>query len=79
MIAWIIEKDLWNQVYNGVAPIHSLRKELYERNHEELGIPLPASYRPKSLGQDRLISSQKILQTGFEFEFTDPLGFTYGD
>jgi hypothetical protein len=79
MIGWIIEKELWNQVYNGVAPIHSLRKELYERNHQELGIPLPASFQVAIPVQDRLISSQKIVQTGFEFEFPDPLGFVYGD
>jgi nucleoside-diphosphate-sugar epimerase len=77
MIGWIIEKELWNQIFNGVAPIHSLRKELYERNHEELGIPLPASYRPKSLDQDRLISSQRILETGFQFDFPNPINFSY--
>lgn len=77
MLAWIIEKSLWNEVYNGVAPIHSLRKEIYERNHQDLGFPLPASYQLANPGEDRLISGKKILATEFQFEFPDPLDFKY--
>ncbi len=77
ILAWIIEKGLWNEVYNGVAPIHSLRKEIYERNHQDLGFPLPASYQQANPGEDRLISGKKILETGFKFEFPDPLEFKY--
>lgn len=77
MLAWIIEKGIWNEVYNGVAPIHSLRKDIYERNHQDLGFPLPASYQQATQGQDRLISGKKILKSGFQFEFPDPLDFKY--
>lgn len=77
MLSWIIEKELWNQVYNGVAPIHSIRKDIYERNHLEYGVPLPVSYQPFVQDLDRLISSDKIIQTGFQFVFPDPLDFSY--
>jgi len=76
-LAWIIEKDLWNEIYNGVAPIHSLRKDIYERNHQDLGFDLPASYQQANPAEDRLISGNKILETGFHFEFSDPLDFKY--
>lgn len=77
ILAWVIEKELWNQTFNGVAPIHPLRKEIYEKNAAELGIAPPASYQNEPEGNDRLIDSGKIVKTGFEFEFPDPLGFLY--
>lgn len=77
ILTWIIEKGLWNETFNGVAPIHPLRREIYEKNAKELGIAPPASYQNEPEGNDRLIDSRKILKTGFEFEFPDPLGFSY--
>lgn len=78
ILAWIIEKGLWNQTFNGVAPIHPLRREIYEKNANELGIATPASYQNQPEGKDRLIDSSKVLNTGFKFEFPDPLEFKYG-
>ncbi|MFN4000044.1 epimerase [Algoriphagus sp.] len=77
ILAWVIEKGLWIQTFNGVAPIHPFRREIYEKNSAELGIAPPASYQNELDGIDRLIDSRKILETGYEFEFPDPLGFSY--
>lgn len=77
MLAWIIEKELWDETFNGAAPIHPLRRDIYEKNAAELDIAPPASYQNESEGKDRLISSSKLLKTGFEFEFPDPLEFKY--
>ena len=78
MIAWVIKKGLWNQTFNGVAPEHPLRREVYQHNASTLGIPLPASFQnvaDEEVG--RLISSQKIISTGFTFDYPQPLTFTY--
>lgn len=77
MLAWVMEKQLWNETFNGVAPIHPLRKEIYEKNALDLGIAPPGSYQNEPEGKDRLIDSSKILETGFEFEFPDPMRFRY--
>ena len=77
MLAWIIEKELWNEVYNGVAPVHALRKDIYEQNVRELAFDPPRSYQNASKSDDRLISGDKILNTGFEFEYPNPLNFPY--
>jgi nucleoside-diphosphate-sugar epimerase len=77
MLAWIIESDLWNETFNGVAPEHPLRRVLYEKISQETGFALPASYQTEFDGNDRLISSEKILATGFSFQFPDPLDFSY--
>jgi nucleoside-diphosphate-sugar epimerase len=78
MIAWVIKKGLWNQTFNGVAPEHPLRRELYQHNSSALGIPLPASFQEAADEEvGRLISSDKLLATGFAFEFPNPMTFPY--
>ncbi|REG77567.1 NAD-dependent epimerase/dehydratase family protein [Algoriphagus antarcticus] len=77
MLSWIIENELWNEIYNGVAPIHSLRKDIYERNVVELGLEAPKSYSNPPEGFDRLVSGEKILKSGFTFDYPNPLNFPY--
>ena len=78
MIAWVINQGLWNQTFNGVAPEHPLRREVYQHNASALGIPLPASFQEATDEEvGRLISSEKMLSTGFTFEYPDPLTFSY--
>jgi nucleoside-diphosphate-sugar epimerase len=74
---WIIENDLWNETFNGVAPIHSLRKDIYEKNAAQLGFAPPASYAPIGESKWKEISPAKILATGFRFEMPDPMDFRY--
>jgi nucleoside-diphosphate-sugar epimerase len=76
LISWVIENDLWNQVFNGVAPKHPKRKQVYERNALELGFPPPTSYTVQSTSWKE-ISADKILATGFVFQMEDPLDFRY--
>jgi nucleoside-diphosphate-sugar epimerase len=78
MIAWVINQGLWNQTFNGVAPEHPFRREVYQHNASALGIPLPASFQDAADEEvGRLISSEKIVFTGFTFEYPDPLTFSY--
>jgi nucleoside-diphosphate-sugar epimerase len=78
MVVWVINQGLWNQTFNGVAPEHPLRREVYQHNASALGIPLPASFQDATDEEvGRLISSEKIVSTGFTFEYRDPLTFSY--
>lgn len=77
ILAWIVEKGLWNETFNGVAPQHPLRRDIYEKLSQETGMAPPASYQNEPEGNDRLISSEKISATGFDFNFPDPLEFSY--
>ena len=78
MIAWVINQGRWNQTFNGVAPEHPLRREVYQHYASALGIPLPASFQEATdVEVGRLISSEKIVFTGFTFEYPDPLTFSY--
>jgi nucleoside-diphosphate-sugar epimerase len=78
MIAWVINQGLWNQTFNGVAPEHPFRREVYAKNSSTLGILPPASYQDASDEKEgRWIGSEKIRATGFTFDFPNPLDFTY--
>ncbi|WP_304517740.1 NAD(P)-binding domain-containing protein [Cecembia rubra] len=73
---WIIVKQLWNETFNAVAPLHPTRKEVFEKNAADLGFPPPKSYASSS-GPWKEIAADKILTTGFRFKFSDPLDFSY--
>jgi nucleoside-diphosphate-sugar epimerase len=78
MIAWVLDQGLWNQTFNGVAPEHPLRREVYAKNASACGILPPLSYleaADEKVG--RWISSEKISATGFSFDFPNPLDFSY--
>ncbi|MFC3417016.1 Rossmann-fold NAD(P)-binding domain-containing protein [Algoriphagus hitonicola] len=77
MMHFILANELWGKTFNGVAPLHPLRKEVYEKNAQDLGIAPPASFAPENPAEQRLVSSQKIIDSGFEFTFPDPLDFPY--
>lgn len=76
LLSWVIEQNLWNQVFNGVAPKNPKRKEVYERNAQDLGFPPPASYADDN-NTWKEISADKILATGFTFQMENPLDFWY--
>lgn len=77
MLCWIIESELWNETFNGVAPIHPLRKDIVDRNVKDLGLEPPKSYLNVTGSEQRLVSSEKISSTGFKFDYPNPLDFPY--
>ncbi len=76
-IEWIMTHSLWNATYNVVAPIHPQKFEIYEQNAKALGFPPPISYESGSLSSWKRISPAKFLETGFKFDYPDPLTFPY--
>jgi len=74
---WVIEKGLWNETFNGVAPIHPLKKDIYEKNAAELGFAPPVSYADPGEERWKEVSPAKILATGFNFHSPDPKEFWY--
>ncbi len=77
LIQWIIEMKLWNEIFNGVAPEHPLRKNVYIRNAVDLGFPPPLNFAPEGVKSWKEISAEKILKTGFGFDYPNPLEFSY--
>lgn len=77
LVHWILSHQLWNQTFNGVAPLHPSRKEIYQNNARNWNFDPPLSYRVSGHNIGRIISSEKIRRTGFKFIFDDPMNFLY--
>ena len=77
LIDWVISRQLWDETFNGVSPLHPPRGEVYEHNARLLGFASPLGYEspPKSAWKE--ISSEKIVSTGFSFKYEDPFKFQY--
>ncbi|WP_163381292.1 NAD(P)-binding domain-containing protein [Cyclobacterium sp. SYSU L10401] len=76
-ISWILTKNLWNETYNIVCPEHPAKKELFEKNAADFGFDPPSSYENPPKQKWKKISADKWIQTGFTFEFNNPLEFSY--
>jgi nucleoside-diphosphate-sugar epimerase len=79
MIEWVISRNYWNRIFNGVAPIHAKKKDVLENSAKKEGIEPPKSYLQIESNSQRLIDSNAILQTGFRFNFPDPAHFVYSE
>ncbi len=77
-IQWIIEKNLWEETFNVVAPLHPQKKEVFESNTRQLGFPPPSNYENPEVTTWKEISVEKFTKTGFEFLYPDPITFPYG-
>ena len=77
IIIWILQNNYWNETYNCVAPKHPLRREVYEKNAKDFNFPPALNYSEKKSECWKEVSSEKILQTGYEFIFSNPLDFSY--
>lgn len=77
MIEWIISKNLWNCLFNGVAPNHAKKQDVLEASALKLGLDPPKSYKTNQNVVQRLIDPSAILDTGFIFNYPDPVNFDW--
>ena len=68
VIKKIVEKDIFGEVFNAVAPLHPSRENYYSEQAREAGLPLPEfDHSRPSAG--KMISSSKIIRDlGVELE-----------
>ena len=55
----IIEKNLWNEIFNAVTPFHPSRKDYYTQKAIELSLELP-EFNDHSVSNRKIILSDKI-------------------
>lgn len=78
VIITILENGIVNETFNVVAPIHSIRREVYETTCAQFGWETPTFIEPTSPPDYKIISAEKLDQTyHYTFHFPDPLQFHY--
>ncbi|MGV9002425.1 SDR family NAD(P)-dependent oxidoreductase [Flavobacterium sp.] len=70
IIEAIIEKDIWNETFNAVAPFHPSRKEYYTQKAVELELPIP-EFESSSSNLGKTISGAKV-ETVLHYIFKKP-------
>jgi len=71
LIEKVIEKNVWNQIFNGCADTHPTRKEFYTKCTLDIGFKSPEF---KEVGQN----SQKVISNKKSKEYLD-FKYTYGE
>lgn len=69
IIEKIIEKEAWNEVFNGVNPQHPSRKEYYNGKATSLGLPL-VGFDESKISVGKIIDNRKIEEV---------LGYTFNE
>ena len=78
IIGTILAKEIWEDTFNIVSPVHPLRKDIYAKNCQELGFEIPEFVVPKDAQPFKIISPKKWLDTsGYDFIYANPLDYFY--
>ncbi|WP_229203415.1 NAD-dependent dehydratase [Dyadobacter jejuensis] len=78
LIVKMLMNGVSNETFNGVAPIHTNRGEVYEKTCREFGWEAPTFLEPLAPEPFKVISSEKVMaKYSFQFRYPDPAGFYY--
>ncbi len=61
MINTIIENDYWNEVFNGVYPLHPSKKEYYTAEAQKRGLPAPDYLHNSSNNSNKIVINQNFI------------------
>lgn len=68
IILKIIKKEVWNTVFNAVAPFHPSRKKYYTKKAEELNL-VPPQFNENQPSVGKTVSSNKLIEVlNYEFK-----------
>lgn len=78
IIMKIINDESFGEVFNGVAPQHPTKKEVFQKNAEQFNFDSPSFPDVDQLLKKRFIDSTKIeIKLDYSFIYPDPIGFYY--
>lgn len=79
LIEKIIEKNAWNQIFNGCADTHPTRRDFYTKCTLDIGIEFP-EFEEVTETQQKVISNKKSKEIlDFKYQFSDLLKLNYGE
>lgn len=73
IIELIIEKKIWNEIFNGCADTHPTKREFYTKAALDIGLDIPRFDESKQ-SENKLISNQKLKEElNYKFKYSDLL------
>ncbi|HVI45276.1 MAG TPA: NAD(P)H-binding protein [Chitinophaga sp.] len=73
VIARVIEKDVWNEIFNACASAHPIRYHYYKAAAAALNLVMPKKLQPRELPYKIVSSSRLKKMLEYEFIYDDPL------
>ncbi|MHB1196817.1 MAG: NAD-dependent epimerase/dehydratase family protein [Lutibacter sp.] len=78
LIEKVIEKNAWNQIFNGCADTHPTRKEFYTKCTLDIGFEIPIFEQVTEI-QQKVISNKKSIELlDLTYKYGDLLAINYG-
>lgn len=79
LIEKVIEKNVWNQLFNGCADTHQTRREFYTKCTLDIGLKNPV-FEEVGQVQRKVISNKKSKEIlGLNYQYGDLLKLNYGE
>jgi nucleoside-diphosphate-sugar epimerase len=77
IIIEIIKQNIWNEIFNIVAPQHPIREAVYAQNVLEFGYEAP-QFVDNEQFNFKIVNSDKLIQRlNYQFKYPNPLSFRY--
>ncbi|MCE7042942.1 NAD-dependent dehydratase [Dyadobacter sp. CY312] len=78
IITTMLTEGVHNETFNVVAPLHPIRKEIYDSTCAQFGWEAPTYLEPEIPEDFKIISGEKLSEYyKYHFKFPDPLHFYY--
>lgn len=78
VITTMLENGAVNETFNIVAPLHPIRRKIYESTCLQFGWELPTFLQPEIDPDFKIISAEKFSEFyNYDFKYPDPLHFHY--
>ncbi len=79
LIEKVIEKNAWNQIFNGCADTHPSRRDFYTKCTLDIGLKLP-EFEDVGQAQKKIISNKKSKEIlDLNYQYGDLLKLNYGE
>jgi nucleoside-diphosphate-sugar epimerase len=73
----VMRQEKWSEIFNVVAPIHPVRKDIYLRNAAEFGWEAP-TFMEGEMPAYKVVNGNKLIEAlHYTFQYPDPLQFKY--
>ncbi len=73
----VVKQNLWGKIYNIVTPQHPKKKQVLIRNASDFKMDLPTFLSGKGKNYKVINGDKFVQEAGFEYQFPDPVLFTY--